>query len=127
MTQDGIAVLLEQMLLAAQRAVSYVEGMSKAEFLADHRTQEAVSLNLILIGEIANRLSRTHSRFAAAHPSLPLRQMQGMRNRIAHGYIEINMDIVWETVAASLPELTCTLPSIIQSVRDARLGSSGDA
>ena len=69
----------------------------------------------------------THSRFAVAHPSLPLRQMQGMRNRIAHGYIEINMDIVWETVAASLPELTGTLPSIIQSVRDARLGSSGDA
>jgi len=127
MTQEGVAVLLEQMPSAAKRAVSYVEGMSKADFLADQRTQEAVSLNLMLIGELANRLSRTDSQFAAAHPSLPLRQMQGMRNRIAHGYIEINMDIVWETVAASLPELTGTLPSIIQSVRDARPDSSGDA
>ena len=35
MTQEGVAVLLEQMPSAAKRAVSYVEGMSKADFLAD--------------------------------------------------------------------------------------------
>jgi hypothetical protein len=31
--------------------------------------------------------------------------MRGMRNRMAHGYFEINLDIVWETVQQSLPEL----------------------
>jgi uncharacterized protein with HEPN domain len=127
MTREGVAVLLEQMLSAAERAVSYVEGMNKKEFLFDQRTQEAVSLNLMLIGELANRLSKSDDSFAAANPTLPLRQMQGMRNRIAHGYIEINMDIVWETVIVSLPELTKALPSIIQSARKARLESSGDA
>ncbi len=127
MTREGVAVLLEQMLSAAERAVSYVEGMNKKEFLFDQRTQEAVSLNLMLIGELANRLSKSDDSFAAANPTLPLRQMQGMRNRIAHGYSEINMDIVWETVIVSLPELTKALPSIIQSARNARLESSGDA
>lgn len=32
--------------------------------------------------------------------------MKGMRNRIAHGYFEINLDVVWETVQSALPQLT---------------------
>ncbi|MDP2787713.1 MAG: DUF86 domain-containing protein [Pseudomonadota bacterium] len=28
-----------------------------------------------------------------------------MRNRIAHGYFEINLDVVWDTVQTALPEL----------------------
>lgn len=31
--------------------------------------------------------------------------MRGMRNRIAHGYFDINLDIVWDTVQTALPEL----------------------
>ena len=31
--------------------------------------------------------------------------MRGMRNRIAHGYFEINLDVVWDTVQTALPEL----------------------
>lgn len=35
--------------------------------------------------------------------------MRGMRNRIAHGYFDINLDTVWETVQVSLPELLAAL------------------
>lgn len=35
-----------------------------------------------------------------------------MRNRIAHGYFDINLDIVWETVQTALPELLNRLPDI---------------
>jgi uncharacterized protein with HEPN domain len=31
--------------------------------------------------------------------------MKGMRNRIAHGYFDIDMEIVWETVLSALPAL----------------------
>ncbi|WP_231583415.1 HepT-like ribonuclease domain-containing protein [Luteimonas sp. FCS-9] len=31
--------------------------------------------------------------------------MKGMRNRIAHGYFEIDMGVAWETVQRALPEL----------------------
>lgn len=31
--------------------------------------------------------------------------MKGMRNRIAHGYFDINIDIVWDTVQTALPPL----------------------
>ncbi len=127
MTEEDAAFLLEQMLDAAQCAVSYVEGLSKADFLDDRRTREAVALNLMVIGELATRLSKSYGEVASAYPSLQLREMQGMRNRIAHGYVKINMVTVWETVETSLPELIRTLPSIIQSARGPQTPpSSGD-
>ena len=32
-----------------------------------------------------------------------------MRNRIAHGYYEIDLDVVWATVQAALPDLLVSL------------------
>lgn len=40
--------------------------------------------------------------------------MRNMRNRMAHGYFEINLDVVWETVQAWLPALLGQLPSVRQ-------------
>jgi len=31
--------------------------------------------------------------------------MKGMRNRIAHGYFEINLETVWDTLKTALPSL----------------------
>lgn len=45
-----------------------------------------------------------------AHPEVPWRAMRGMRNRIAHGYFDINLEVVWETVQTALPELLRKLP-----------------
>jgi uncharacterized protein with HEPN domain len=105
--EDGSRVpdYLAHMLEATRLASTYVEGMAKAEFLADRRTQQAVILNLITIGEAAARMVNEYPEFAAAHPEVPWAQMRGMRNRMAHGYFDINLDTVWETVQTSLPDL----------------------
>ena len=121
MSLSDPGILLDQMFEAARRARSYVEGMSKDAFLADTRTQEAVVLNLLVIGETATKLSRDHESFLAGHPDLPWRSMRGMRNRIAHGYFELDMNVVWETVLTALPDLVYRLPSI----RDAGRNMSG--
>lgn len=85
--------------------------MGKEDFLKDRRTQQAVVLNLITLGEVAARLMSKHSEFADAHPDIPWRQMRGMRHRMAHGYFDVNLEIVWETVQKSLPELQSQLGS----------------
>jgi uncharacterized protein with HEPN domain len=41
-----------------------------------------------------------------------------MRNRIAHGYFDINLDVVWETVQTALPELLKKLPAVRQDAED---------
>lgn len=74
---------LEHMQEAVQLAQSYAAGMSKEDFLKDRRTQQAIVLNLITLGEVAARLMSEHSEFADAHPNIPWRQMRGMRNRTA--------------------------------------------
>lgn len=103
---------LEHMAEAAGLACSYVKDMSQAAFLADKRTQQAVILNLLILGEAATKVLQEHAAFAEQHPEVPWRSMKGMRNRLAHGYFDIDLDVVWQTVQAALPGLLDQLASL---------------
>ncbi|MEK6749953.1 MAG: DUF86 domain-containing protein [Pseudomonadota bacterium] len=105
MNENRIADYLGHMQQAAADACSFVEGLSKAEFLADKRTQQAVIMSLIVIGEAATKIMDQHAEFSDQHPEVPWRSMRGMRNRIAHGYFDINLEVVWDTVQTALPDL----------------------
>jgi uncharacterized protein with HEPN domain len=110
MSDERIALLLSQIRQAANDAISFVEQTDKQKFAQDKRTQQAVTMSLFVIGEIAAKLTDRHPEFIAMNPEVPWSQMRGMRNRIAHGYFEINFDMVWETVQTALPGLLATLP-----------------
>ena len=114
MSGDRLIDHLDHIRQAATDACGYMEGMSRDDFLADRRTQQAVVLNLIVIGEAATRLLRDHAGFLDRHSAIPWRGMKGMRNRIAHGYFDIDLDIVWETVRNALPDLLERLPAVRQ-------------
>ena len=103
-SENRLPDYLDHLLEAARLACSYVADMSKDDFLADKRTQQAVILNLIVIGEAATRLLKDHGDFLDRDPDVPWRNMKGMRNRIAHGYFDINLDVVWETAQTALPQ-----------------------
>jgi uncharacterized protein with HEPN domain len=118
MTGMRLADALDHMIMASRQIASYIDGLDRAGFLADKRTQDAVVLNLIVLGEAATRVLKEDPGFAAAHPQLPWKNMKGMRNRIAHGYFEINMDLVWDTVRFAVPELMVELPPIRQAADD---------
>lgn len=93
-----------------------MEGLGKSEFLGDKRTQQAVILNIMVIGEAATKLSDELPGFVAKYPQVEWKSMRGMRNRLAHGYFDINLDIVWETVKQALPVLESQLRQIQQSL-----------
>ena len=105
-------VYLEHMLDAIRLARSYVAGLSKEDFLADKKTQQAVILNIVVIGEAATQLANECPAFVDQAPELPWKQMRGMRNRMAHGYFEINLDIVWVTVQDAFPHLERQIAAI---------------
>lgn len=96
---------LEHMRQAASDACDFVAHMSPQDFMQDKRTQRAVVMSLIIIGEAATKLMDDHADFVQAQPRIPWRNMRGMRNRIAHGYFDIDLELVWETVATALPAL----------------------
>lgn len=112
--QPRLENYLSHMLEATQLARQYVQGMSKDEFLKDRRTQQAVVLNLMTIGEAAARIINECKEFAAVHSEIPWAQMRGMRNRMVHGYFDVDLSIVWDTVQSSLPELESQLRVAIE-------------
>ncbi len=103
-----------QMLESVELAMSYVDGLSQADFIADRKTQQAAVLNLIVIGEIATKVERDFPEFAAQQSHIPWKSMRGMRNRIAHGYFEIDLSTVWDTLQTALPELRTQLQLIMR-------------
>ena len=86
--------------------------MSKDDFLADRRTQQAVIMSLVIVGEAAAKVMDEHVEFSQAHAEVPWRSMRNMRNRMAHGYFDINLDVVWETTQEWLPRLLEQLPAL---------------
>jgi uncharacterized protein with HEPN domain len=111
MSENRLLDYLDHMRQAAKDACSFVEGMDKADFLEDKRTQQAVVMSLIILGEAATKVMDGYAEFAKAHSEVPWRSMRGMRNRIAHGYFDINLDVVWDTVQTALPELLEQMPA----------------
>lgn len=112
MTDEKLRLYITQMLEAATNAASYVEGYDKDDFLNDKRTHQAVTMNIVIIGELATKIAQNHPEFAIANRDLPLTSMRNMRNRIAHGYFEIDFGVVWETVTFSVPPLIDALKAI---------------
>lgn len=112
MNAKASALLIDQLEQAIRQALIYVDGMTQEDFLADLRTQQAVVLNLLIMGESATKLMDRHPEVAARAPDIAWRSMRGMRNRIAHGYHEIDMEIVWETLDGVLPALARDLAAL---------------
>jgi uncharacterized protein with HEPN domain len=112
---NRLADYLGHMRQAAFDACIFVEGLAKEDFLEDKRTQQAVIMSLVVIGEAVSKVMHEYAEFAQAHPQVPWRSMRGMRNRIAHGYFDINLDVVWDTVQLALPDLLQQLPAVQQA------------
>jgi uncharacterized protein with HEPN domain len=102
---------------AAADACIFTEGMAKEDFLADRRTKSAIVMTLVIIGEAATKILDRYPEFAARHPEVPWRMMRGLRNRIAHGYFDINFNVVWDTISTALPELLIQLPDLLADAK----------
>lgn len=116
MSGNRLPDYLDHMRQAVTDACGFVEGLAKEDFFEDKRTQQAVIMSLIIIGEAATKVMDEHAGFAQAHPEVQWRSMRGMRNRIAHGYFDINLDMVWNTVQTALPALLQQLSAIRGSI-----------
>jgi uncharacterized protein with HEPN domain len=66
---------------------------------------------LEIIGEAAGGVSEG---LRTRYPNIAWRQMSRMRNRLIHGYFEVNHDLVWETVSTELPPLVAQLGQAIE-------------
>lgn len=115
MSVNRLPGYLEHMVEACELAIDHVGEMDRLEFLNDRKTQQAVIWNILVIGEAATNLLKEYGSFVGRFPDIPWKSMKGMRNRMAHGYFDINLDVVWDTVHLSLPDLLEHLPEVLEA------------
>ena len=92
---------LADMLGAIDRIRRHVQD-DRARFDTDELLQSAVLHWIEIIGEAARGVN---DKVRDAHPEVPWRVITDMRNRVTHGYFDIDLDVVWNTVTRDLPKL----------------------
>lgn len=103
---------LGHILDAIGRIERYTEDVDELGFLQSEMIQDAVLRNIEIIGEAARNIERASPEFAADHPEIPLTVIYTMRNRIAHGYFQVDMEIIWRTIKRDLPELATSIANV---------------
>lgn len=87
---------------AALEACELTRDETRQNLDTDRKLSLALVRLLEIIGEAANGIS---SDYQQVHPELPWNGMVSMRNRLIHGYFDVNLDVVWRTVKEDLPNL----------------------
>jgi|APSaa5957512622_1039677.scaffolds.fasta_scaffold78082_3 uncharacterized protein with HEPN domain len=111
MTQHDDIVRLHHMLDTAREAVAMIEGKERLD-LPRERMLELSLIRLIEVaGEAAARV--THGG-QAEYRSIPWQQVVGMRNRLIHGYDQVDLEILWDTIEDDFPPLITELEKILE-------------
>jgi len=90
------------MLDYAKEIKALCKGKTKKNFFKDRKLNLAVVRLLEIIGEAANKISPD---FQKSHLNIPWTEVIGMRNRLIHGYENVDLDIVWQIINSDLPKL----------------------
>lgn len=93
----------------------FTTGMTFEEFEADKRTQHATLRDLEVVGEAVKRLP---SEVLDRYPTVPWRRVARFRDRLAHGYFDLDLSIVWDVVQNHLPVLLDAAASIDRDEQD---------
>ena len=108
--QSEDRVRLRHMLDAARQAQSFAEGENRGSLENDRKLVFALLKAVEVIGEAASQISKdTRKTF----PLIPWADVIGMRHRLIHAYFDINLDILWNTIAKDLPPLIGLLEEIL--------------
>ncbi len=103
-------VRVDDILEAAERALGYAQGFTFEQFAADPRTVDAVSYAIVVIGEAVKAIPEP---VTLAAPEIPWADIRGMRNKVAHEYFGVDVQVLWQTVREDLPPLLTALRALL--------------
>ncbi len=93
---------LKDILSAMDSIEAFVEGMSFEEFRTDDKTASAVIRKFEIIGEAKKNIP---DEIRQQYPTLPWKEMAGMRDRLIHFYFGVDYKLVWTTIKERLPQV----------------------
>jgi len=104
-------VRLRHMLDATSTAVEFTRNRRRKDLEDGQQLSLAIARLLEIIGEAASSVSEG---FKQEHPDIPWRAMIGTRNRLVHGYFDVDLDIIWNIITQDLPPLVAPLRQILK-------------
>jgi uncharacterized protein with HEPN domain len=115
MLPEADAIRLRHMLAAAEEAMEFAQGRSREDLDTDRMLSRAVVRDIEIVGEAASQVTAETRK---GLPTLPWPSIVGMRHRLVHGYFDIDLDRVWDTLIDDLPPLISELRRL-KPMRDA--------
>ena len=112
MTQHDDIVRLQHMLEHAREAVAMIEGKERADLQRERMLELSLIRLMEVIGEAAARVTPEGQE---KYPAIPWPQVVSMRNRLIHGYDQVDLNILWDTIEDDLPSLITELEKILES------------
>lgn len=112
MSQRDDLVYVGHMVDTANKAIRFVQGLTREDFNNNELLRLSLTHLLQVIGEAARRVSLE---FRAAYPQVDWKAIVGMRSKVVHDYLNVDEDIVWDTVMNELPTLLNELERILNS------------
>jgi uncharacterized protein with HEPN domain len=103
---------------AIEAIFTYTNDIDETAFLQNRLVQDAVIRNFEVIGEASRNITQRYCEYAEQHPELGWSDMVAMRNRIAHGYFSIDLEIVWRTIERDLPELEENIIKLLEELEN---------
>ena len=112
MTEHDDIVRLQQMLEHAREAVAMIESKDRTNL----QRERMLELSLIRLIEVVGEASaRVTPEGQEKYPSIPWSQVVSMRNRLIHGYDQVDLNVLWDTIEDDLPPLIAELEKILES------------
>jgi uncharacterized protein with HEPN domain len=100
------------MIEACESVQRFIQGRRRLDFETDQMLLFAVVRAIEVLGEAAGKVSEDTR---SACPEIPWPEITNMRNRLIHGYFDIDIDIVWNTASLEIPALLADLRRIAQA------------
>jgi uncharacterized protein with HEPN domain len=98
---------LQDALAACDAAAQFTAGLNFEAFAASALIRSAVERQFEIVGEALGKAAREDESLVRSIPEIP--RIVGLRNRLIHGYDNVDDQLVWDVVQTKLPELARAL------------------
>ncbi len=113
MKKPNDADCLKHILDAIEKIETYLLGFDLEMFKRNDLTIDAVVRNIEIIGEATTCLDRG---LKAKYPNVEWRFATAIRNRLIHGYFDVDAEIIWNTIQNDLPAFKTEIGKILENL-----------
>jgi uncharacterized protein with HEPN domain len=107
----GDKARLEHILDAITEIENFAQGMDLDNFLTNTLFQSAITRQIEIIGEAANKLSDDIKEY---YNNIEWRSIAGFRNILIHEYFDVDYILVWNIIKIKIPELKLSIIKIFK-------------